>query len=98
MIQYCCSPSITTDDESSTNPYPYYTNWTIQDACAFDTCSRTNKGNPDLGGIGVSECSNTFKRIGLTVHLGHCCILHRTVFALVIVGLVRDQIDNRLAL
>ena len=50
MVQYCCSGS---NDEESQKPYPFYPNFTIVDACAFDTCQRANQGNPDLGGIGV---------------------------------------------
>lgn len=50
MVQYCCSRS---NDEESQKPYPFYPDFTIVDACAFDTCRRANQGNPDLGGIGV---------------------------------------------
>ncbi len=54
MVQYCCSRS---SDEESQKPYPFYPEFTIVDACAFDTCQRANQGNPDLGGIGVCRSS-----------------------------------------
>ena len=53
MVQYCCSGL---NDEESQKPYPFYPDFTVVDACAFDICQRANQGNPDLGGIGV--CSH----------------------------------------
>ena len=50
MVQYCCAGS---NDEESQKPYPFYPEFTVVDACAFDICQRANQGNPDLGGIGV---------------------------------------------
>lgn len=57
MLKFCCSSGLSKDQESSQRPYPYSpSNWTVESACAFDTCQHANKGNPDLGGVGVS-CS-----------------------------------------
>ena len=53
MVQYCCSGL---NSEESQKPYPFYPDFTVVDACAFDICRRENQGNPDLGGIGV--CSH----------------------------------------
>ena len=52
MVQYCCSGS---NDEESQKPYPFYPEFAVVDACAFDICQRANQGNPDLGGIGVGS-------------------------------------------
>ena len=61
MVQYCCSGS---NSEESQKPYPFYPDFTVVDACAFDICQRANQGNPDLGGIGVYSLS------GLREHFG----------------------------
>lgn len=55
LVHYCCSSS--TNGTVTHNPnekFPYYQNWTVEDACSFNTCQQENQGNPDLGGIGVS--------------------------------------------
>ena len=54
MVQYCCSSAL--NSSVSRNPngnFTWNTAWTIEDACAFNTCQQSNTGNPDLGGIGV---------------------------------------------
>lgn len=54
MVQYCCSSAL--NSSVSRNPkgsFPFISNLSIEDACAFNTCQQSNKGNPDLGGIGV---------------------------------------------
>lgn len=54
LIQYCCSSTMNdTVTQSPTTPFPYVQYWTVQDACSFNTCQKSNNGNPDLGGIGV---------------------------------------------
>ena len=50
MVQYCC---LGRNDEESQKPYPFYPEFTVLDACSFDSCQRANQGNPDLGGIGA---------------------------------------------
>ena len=57
ITRYCCSSTTnSTITNQQHSPFPYYPNWTIGDACGFHTCEQANKGNPDLGGIGV--CSH----------------------------------------
>ena len=54
LSQYCCSPTLnTTVSKSPTSNFTYNPSWSVEDACAFNTCSQANQGNPDLGGIGV---------------------------------------------
>ncbi len=56
VSHYCCSDA--TNGSVTHNPrekFSYYQNWTVEDACAFNTCQQSNQGNPDLGGIGVSD-------------------------------------------
>ena len=56
ISQYCCSDA--TNGSVTHNPgekFAYYQNWTVETACAFNTCEQSNQGNPDLGGIGVSN-------------------------------------------
>ena len=56
LSHYCCSDatngSVTHDGGER---FLYYQNWTVENACAFNTCEQSNQGNPDLGGIGVSD-------------------------------------------
>ncbi len=56
LSQYCCSDatngSVTHDPGEK---FVYYQNWTVENVCAFNTCEQSNQGNPDLGGIGVSD-------------------------------------------
>ena len=55
MVQYCCSSAL--NSSVSRNPKGNFTwnpEWTVEGACAFNTCKQSNTGNPDLGGIGVS--------------------------------------------
>lgn len=54
MVQYCCSSAL--NSSVSRNPkgnFTYNPNFSIEDACAFNTCQQSNTGNPDLGGIGA---------------------------------------------
>ena len=54
MVQYCCSSAL--NSSVSRNPKGNFTwnpEWTVEGACAFNTCQQSNTGNPDLGGIGV---------------------------------------------
>ena len=56
ISQYCCSDA--TNGSVTHNPeekFDYYPDWTVETACAFNTCQQSNQGNPDLGGIGVSD-------------------------------------------
>ncbi|KAK4695258.1 hypothetical protein P7C71_g2468, partial [Lecanoromycetidae sp. Uapishka_2] len=54
MVHYCCSSDTnSTVTHSPNEKFPYFQNWTVEDACAFNTCQQENQGNPDLGGIGV---------------------------------------------
>ena len=55
VLQYCCNPATNTSvTYNAHGTFPYYQNWTVEDACIFNTCQQENQGNPDLGGIGVS--------------------------------------------
>lgn len=54
MTQYCCSSATNaTISHHPESQFPYFQNWTVQETCSFDTCLRSNNGNPDLSGIGI---------------------------------------------
>ena len=79
MLQYCCDPQLSNDNKNASKRYPYSTVWNVEEACAFDTCTKANKGNPDLGGIGVCILlvRNRTMDYTLTVIVGHRSLLHR---------------------
>ena len=54
ITEFCCPNRIETTPDQQRQHFPYYTKWTVEEACSFKTCANANHGNPDLGGIGVS--------------------------------------------
>ena len=54
MVHDCYSSAL--DSSVSRNPkcnFIWNPEWTIEDACAFNTCQQSKTDNPNLGGIGV---------------------------------------------
>ena len=78
ISQYCCSGA--TNGSVTHNPkekFDYNQTWTVETACSFNTCQQSNQGNPDLGGIGVSDTISLQYTQGAhtDVCLGTDCIL-----------------------
>ena len=54
MLTFCCPLSSSSELLANKSYLFPGTNWTAQAACSFNVCTLDNRGNADLGGIGVS--------------------------------------------
>jgi hypothetical protein len=53
IFQHCCGLELSSNALHSSTPLIENPNYTVVEVCAFQNCSDANRGNPDLGGIGV---------------------------------------------